>query len=128
MKYNNVYFESSIRRNPCEKSKDIIYIEKELKYYGHRNIFDAYARPSQRKIFIWNEWSNYFNSLYDYDENINYIEYGVGGANSHTFTILAHISFKKWGALLHENNTKSQQIILLSRLIVYTTGIKACAC
>ena len=52
-------------------------------FYTHKTIWNAYGRPSQTKVEIWEYWDNW---AYDTAE-VTYLE--VSGAGSHFFSIEA---------------------------------------
>ena len=85
-------FEMALRKNPTVKNEAIKAIEKDLKYYNRRTIYEAYNKPSVEKVNIWNSWTGFFDN-YIFRQDVNSVEYCVGGANTFTYTILAHISF-----------------------------------
>lgn len=85
-------FELVRRKNLLEKNEAIKSIESDMKYYNQRTLYDAYNKPSVEKINVWNNWEGFFAN-YILREDVKSVEYCAGGANTFTFTILAHISF-----------------------------------
>ena len=85
-------FEMPLRKNPSEKNDSIKAIEIDLKYYNGRTIYGAYNKPSVEKVNIWNTWKDFFANYIIRDDVVS-VEYCVGGANTFTYTILAHITF-----------------------------------
>ena len=85
-------FELVQRKNLHEKTQSIKAIETGLKYYNKRTIYDVYNKPSIEKVNIWKSWAEFFVN-YILRKDVKSIEYCVAGANTFTFTILAHISF-----------------------------------
>lgn len=85
-------FELVQRKNLLEKNETIKAIENGLERYNGRTLFDVYKKPSTSKANIWKSWKDFFDN-YIIRQDVYKVDYCVAGANSHTYTILAHISF-----------------------------------
>lgn len=85
-------FELVQRKNLHEKTAPIKAIETDLEYYNGRTLYGAYNKPSIEKVNICKNWSEFFLN-YMLRPDVYKVEYCVAGANTFTFTILAHISF-----------------------------------
>lgn len=84
-------FEVIQGKNLLEKNEAIKAIETDLEYYNGRTLYDAYNKPSSTKVNIWKSWKDFFDN-YILRQDVYRVEYCVASANSHIFTISAHIS------------------------------------
>lgn len=59
--------------------------------YTYADIYDAYQKPSEAKIHIWNEWVQWARDVNMFDGTYEVHDLRIGSASCFTFTVVATI-------------------------------------
>lgn len=59
--------------------------------YTYADIYDAYQKPSEAKVSIWNEWVHWANDVNMFDGTYEVHDLRIGSASCFMFTVVAVI-------------------------------------
>ena len=59
--------------------------------YKYSDIYDAYKRPSEAKVSVWNEWVSWARDVNTFDGTYEVHDLRIGSATCFMFTVLATI-------------------------------------
>lgn len=59
--------------------------------YTYADIYDAYQKPSEAKVYIWNEWVQWARDVNTFDDTYEVHDLRISSANCFMFTVCAII-------------------------------------
>ena len=59
--------------------------------YTYSDIYNAYQKPSEAKVSIWNEWVSWAKDVNTFDDTYEVHDLRIGSANCFVFTVVAII-------------------------------------